>query len=33
MGTRLERLSTEWEKFFASYVSDNGLIRRELNKT
>jgi hypothetical protein len=33
IGTGLERLSTEWGKFFASYVSDNGLTRRELNKT
>jgi hypothetical protein len=32
MGTRLERLTTEWEKIFASYTSDNELITRELKK-
>jgi hypothetical protein len=35
MVTRLKRLRTEWEKNFASYTSDKGLItriNRELKK-
>jgi hypothetical protein len=28
MITRLKRLPTEWEKIFASYTSDKGLITR-----
>jgi hypothetical protein len=28
MVTRLKRLLTEWEKIFASYTSDKGLITR-----
>jgi hypothetical protein len=28
MVTRLKRLSTEWEKTFASYTSDKGSITR-----
>jgi hypothetical protein len=28
MVTRLKRPSTEWEKIFASYTSDKGLITR-----
>jgi hypothetical protein len=28
MVTRLKRLSTEWEKIFAIYTSDKGLITR-----
>jgi hypothetical protein len=35
MLTRLKRLPTEWEKIFASYTSDKGLvarIHRELKK-
>jgi hypothetical protein len=28
MATRLKRQSTEWEKIFASYTSDKGLITR-----
>jgi hypothetical protein len=36
MATRLKRYLTEWEKIFASYTSDKGLIariHRELKKT
>jgi hypothetical protein len=36
MVTRLKRLPTEWEKIFASYAYDKGLITRkyrELKKT
>jgi hypothetical protein len=29
--TRLKRLPTEWEKIFASYASDNGLIKTIYN--
>jgi hypothetical protein len=35
MVTKLKRLLTEWEKIFASYTSDKGLItriHRELKK-
>jgi hypothetical protein len=35
MVTKLKRLPTEWEKIFASYTSDKGLmtrIYRELRK-
>jgi hypothetical protein len=28
----LKRLPTEWEKLFASYISDKGLITRIYNK-
>jgi hypothetical protein len=28
MVTRLKRQPTEWEKIFASYTSDNGLLTR-----
>jgi hypothetical protein len=28
MLTRLKRLPTEWEKIFASYTSDKGLVAR-----
>jgi hypothetical protein len=28
MVCKLKRLPTEWEKIFASYISDKGLIRR-----
>jgi hypothetical protein len=28
MATRLKRLPIEWEKIFASYTSDQGLISR-----
>jgi hypothetical protein len=28
MVTRLKRQSTEWEKIFASYTTDEGLITR-----
>jgi hypothetical protein len=28
MVTKSKRLSTEWEKIFASYISDKGLINR-----
>jgi ribonucleotide reductase beta subunit family protein with ferritin-like domain len=28
MGSKLKRSSTEWEKIFASYTSDKGLINR-----
>jgi hypothetical protein len=34
--SKLKKSSTEWEKFFASYTSDKGLItriHRELKKT
>jgi hypothetical protein len=34
--TKLNRQSTEWEKIFASYTSDKGLmtsVHRELKKT
>jgi hypothetical protein len=36
MGSKLKRPPTEWEKIFASYTSDKGLITRiyrELKKT
>jgi hypothetical protein len=36
MGSKLKRLPTEWEKIFASYISDKGLITRiyrEFKKT
>jgi hypothetical protein len=36
MVTKLKRRPTEWEKIFASYTSDKGLITRiyrELRKT
>jgi hypothetical protein len=36
MVSKLKRLSTEWEKIFASYTSDKGFITRiyrELKKT
>jgi hypothetical protein len=32
MVTRLKRLSTEWEKIFAIYTSDKGLITRTYSK-
>jgi hypothetical protein len=28
MATKLKRMPTEWEKIFASYMSDKGLITR-----
>jgi hypothetical protein len=28
MVSKLKRLTTEWEKIFASYISDNGFISR-----
>jgi hypothetical protein len=28
-GTRLKRQPTEWEKIFASYISDKGLMNLE----
>jgi hypothetical protein len=31
MVSKLKRLPTEWEKIFASYTSDKGLITRKLN--
>jgi hypothetical protein len=30
--SKLKRPHTEWEKIFASYTSDKGLINRELKK-
>jgi hypothetical protein len=36
MVSKLKRIPTEWEKIFASYTSDKGLITRiysELNRT
>jgi hypothetical protein len=32
MVSKLKRLPTEWEKIFASYISDKGLITRIYRK-
>jgi hypothetical protein len=31
MVTKLKRLPIEWERIFASYTSDKGLITRKIN--